>query len=101
VNIFSLEQICTLNTRIAAADSMTHDVIRDLLGVKMDITSYAVSISEYMPSSKDFIGSFSECIGFFIGIFQELIDQHQVQRVVEKAQQHAEEILSKVMILYT
>ncbi|CAA0382739.1 unnamed protein product [Arabidopsis thaliana] len=60
------KEICTLNTRIAAADSMTHDVIRDLLGVKMDITSYA-----------------------------ELIDQHQVQRVVEKAQQHAEEILSK------
>ncbi|KAL0743386.1 hypothetical protein Bca4012_084899 [Brassica carinata] len=63
---FMLEQVCTLNTRIAAADSMTHDVIRDLLGVKMDITSYA-----------------------------ELIDQHQVQRVVEEAKQHAEEIMSK------
>ncbi|KAG7577602.1 Kinesin motor domain [Arabidopsis thaliana x Arabidopsis arenosa] len=59
-------EVCTLNTRIAAADSMTHDVIRDLLGVKMDITSYA-----------------------------ELIDQHQVQRLVEETQQHAEEILSK------
>ncbi|KAL0899848.1 hypothetical protein Bca101_083809 [Brassica carinata] len=60
------KEVCTLNTRIAAADSMTHDVIRDLLGVKMDITSYA-----------------------------ELIDQHQVQRVVEEAKQHAEEIMSK------
>ncbi|CAH8337077.1 unnamed protein product [Eruca vesicaria subsp. sativa] len=60
------KEVCTLNTRIAAADSMTHDVIRDLLGVKMDITSYA-----------------------------ELIDQHQVQRVIEEAKQHAEEIMSK------
>lgn len=50
---FMVEQVCTLNTRIAAADSMTHDVIRDLLGVKMDITSYAVSISHYMSSSKE------------------------------------------------
>lgn len=100
MNIFVLEQVCTLSTRIAAADSMTHDVIRDLLGVKMDITSYAVSISEYMPSLKDFIGTFSDCIGLFVGLFQELIDQHQVQRLVEETQQHAEEILSKVM-LYT
>uniref|UniRef100_A0A0D3CJB8 Kinesin motor domain-containing protein n=1 Tax=Brassica oleracea var. oleracea TaxID=109376 RepID=A0A0D3CJB8_BRAOL len=60
------KEVCTLNTRLAAADSMTHDVIRDLLGVKMDITSYA-----------------------------ELIDQHQIQRVVEEAKQHAEEIMSK------
>ncbi|KFK39076.1 hypothetical protein AALP_AA3G197400 [Arabis alpina] len=60
------KEVCTLNTRIAAADSMTHDVIRDLLGVKMDMTSYA-----------------------------ELIDQHQVQKMVEEAQQHAEQILSK------
>lgn len=93
-----LEQVCTLNTRIAAADSMTHDVIRDLLGVKMDITSYAVSISEYMPCLKEFIVTFSKYIGFAVEIFQELIDQHQVQRVVEEAQQRAEEILSKVML---
>lgn len=32
-----------LNTRLAAAESMTHDVIRDLLGVKLDMTNYAVS----------------------------------------------------------
>lgn len=32
-----------LNTKLAEAESMTHDVIRDLLGVKMDIASYAVS----------------------------------------------------------
>lgn len=32
-----------LQTRLAATESMTHDVIRDLLGVKLDITNYAVS----------------------------------------------------------
>lgn len=30
---------------MAAAESMTHDVIRDLLGVKLDVTSYMVSLS--------------------------------------------------------
>ena len=54
-----VEQVCTLNTRIAAADSMTHDVIRDLLGVKMDITSYAVSISHYLSSSRELKKAFS------------------------------------------
>lgn len=38
-----LYQICILNARLAAAESMTHDVIRDLLGVKLDLTKYAVS----------------------------------------------------------
>lgn len=33
-----------LNARLAAAESMTHDVIRDLLGVKLDMSSYAVSL---------------------------------------------------------
>lgn len=38
-----MHQVCLLNSRLAAADSMTHDVIRDLLGVKLDMTNYAVS----------------------------------------------------------
>ncbi|URE45942.1 KISc [Musa troglodytarum] len=33
-----LFQIFMLNTRLAQAESMTHDVIRDLLGVKLDMT---------------------------------------------------------------
>lgn len=32
-----------LQTRLAATESMTHDVIRDLLGVKLDINDFAVS----------------------------------------------------------
>ncbi|GAB4837957.1 hypothetical protein Ancab_027485 [Ancistrocladus abbreviatus] len=34
------KEIFMLNTRLAAAESMTHDVIRDLLGVKLDMSSY-------------------------------------------------------------
>ncbi|XP_010555154.1 PREDICTED: kinesin-like protein KIN-12C isoform X2 [Tarenaya hassleriana] len=59
-------EVCSLNTRIAAAESMTHDVIRDLLGVKMDMTNYA-----------------------------NLVDHYQFGRVVEEAHQRTEEILSK------
>ncbi|CAL1372500.1 unnamed protein product [Linum trigynum] len=35
------KEIFALNARLAAAESMTHDVIRDLLGVKLDMTNYA------------------------------------------------------------
>lgn len=36
-------QVLTLNTKLASAESMTHDVIRDLLSVKLDISNFAVS----------------------------------------------------------
>ncbi|EMS54989.1 Kinesin-like protein KIF15 [Triticum urartu] len=35
------QHICLLTSRLAAVDSMTHDVIRELLGVKLDMTNYA------------------------------------------------------------
>ncbi|OMO53413.1 C2 calcium-dependent membrane targeting [Corchorus capsularis] len=66
VSVSRQKEICMLKTRLAAAESMTHDVIRDLLGVKLDMTNYA-----------------------------NLIDQHQVQKLVEEAQQQAEEFLAK------
>ncbi|XP_021642903.2 kinesin-like protein KIN-12C isoform X2 [Hevea brasiliensis] len=56
------KEACMLNARLAAAESMTHDVIRDLLGVKLDMNNYA-----------------------------NLIDQHQVQKLVEAAHQQTEE----------
>ncbi|KAK8582314.1 hypothetical protein V6N13_032069 [Hibiscus sabdariffa] len=59
-------RIYMLNTRLAAAESMTHDVIRDLLGVKLDMTNYA-----------------------------NLIDQHQVQKLLKDANEQAEEFLAK------
>ncbi|XP_078443721.1 kinesin-like protein KIN-12E isoform X4 [Wolffia australiana] len=34
-------QVCMLSARLAAADNMTHDVIRDLLEVKHDMNNYA------------------------------------------------------------
>ncbi|CAI9281809.1 unnamed protein product [Lactuca saligna] len=35
------KQICILNTKLAIAGSVTHNVIRDLFGVKLDMTKYA------------------------------------------------------------
>ncbi|CAM0906969.1 unnamed protein product [Alopecurus aequalis] len=35
------KEICLLTSRLAAVDSMTHDVIRELLSVKLDMTSYS------------------------------------------------------------
>ncbi|GLT60246.1 hypothetical protein SLA2020_330190 [Shorea laevis] len=59
-------QVCTLNTRLAAAESMTHDAIRGLLLVKLDMTNYA-----------------------------NLIDEHQVQKLVEEAHQQTKDFLEK------
>ncbi|KAI3842968.1 hypothetical protein MKX03_020621 [Papaver bracteatum] len=60
------KEVCVLNARLAAAESMTHDVIRDLLAVKLDLTNYA-----------------------------NLIDQHEVQKLVEEAQQQTEDSIAK------
>ncbi|KAG9140540.1 hypothetical protein Leryth_016047 [Lithospermum erythrorhizon] len=52
------KEVCVLKSRLAAAESMTHDVIRDLLGVKLDMTNLA-----------------------------NLAEQHQLHKLVEEAQQ--------------
>ncbi|KAJ9546330.1 hypothetical protein OSB04_018873 [Centaurea solstitialis] len=59
------KEICMLNTKLAAAESMTHDVIRDLLGVKLDMTKYA-----------------------------NLINQKQLQRFIEDAAQQTQEFVA-------
>ncbi|XP_014509145.1 kinesin-like protein KIN-12C [Vigna radiata var. radiata] len=59
-------EVFVLQTRLAATENMTHDVIRDLLGVKLDITDYA-----------------------------NLIDENQIVKLVEEAQHHREEFLAK------
>ncbi|KAF3333862.1 Phragmoplast orienting kinesin 2 [Carex littledalei] len=54
------KEIFMLNTRLAAAESMTHDVIRDLLGVKMDMASYASimdNCQKISPKEMDFVNS--------------------------------------------
>jgi hypothetical protein len=35
--------VFTLNTKLAEAESMTHDVLRDLLGIKTDMNNVVVS----------------------------------------------------------
>ncbi|KZV33656.1 phragmoplast orienting kinesin-1 [Dorcoceras hygrometricum] len=41
------KEVCVLNTRLASAENMTHDVIRDLLSVKLDITNYANIVGQH------------------------------------------------------
>ncbi|KAF6160589.1 hypothetical protein GIB67_019529 [Kingdonia uniflora] len=60
------KEIFMLNARLAAADSMTHDVMRDLLGLKSDMTNYA-----------------------------SLLDYQHVQKITEKARVQHEESLVK------
>ncbi|KAL8157876.1 kinesin-like protein KIN-12C isoform X2 [Apium graveolens] len=64
LNASRQKEVCMLNTRLAAAESMTHDVIRDLLGVKLDMTNYA-----------------------------NIMDQYQLQKLVEEAQQQADKFI--------
>ncbi|XP_031256347.1 kinesin-like protein KIN-12C [Pistacia vera] len=65
------KEVCMLNTRLAAAESMTHDVIRDLLGVKLDMTNYA-----------------------------NLIDQDNVQKLLVAAHQQTEELHAKEQVIF-
>lgn len=90
-----LYQICLVNTRLAAVESMTHDVIRDLLGVKLDMTSYAVSLdSIFHALSTNFLLLLSDLF-FFLGhllvLFKELISQNRLQKFVEEAQRQTQE----------
>ncbi|KAI4335052.1 hypothetical protein L6164_013735 [Bauhinia variegata] len=60
------KEVCMLQTRLAAAENMTHDVIRDLLGVKLDMTNYA-----------------------------NLLDQNHIQEFVEEAHHLTEKFTAK------
>ncbi|KAF5198808.1 Kinesin-like protein kin-12f, partial [Thalictrum thalictroides] len=55
------KEIFLLNTRLATAESMTHDVMRDLLALKLDMTNYA-----------------------------SLLDHQQVYKITEKVLVHSE-----------
>ncbi|MCD9560462.1 hypothetical protein HAX54_019144 [Datura stramonium] len=41
------KEIFMLNSKLAAAESMTHDVIRDLLGLKLDMNNYATLLDSH------------------------------------------------------
>ncbi|XP_050231749.1 kinesin-like protein KIN-12D isoform X2 [Mercurialis annua] len=64
------KEVFALNARLATAESMTHDVIRDLLGVKLDMTNYA-----------------------------SLLDNQQLQKIAEKHQLSSESQPKEVMKL--
>ncbi|VFQ78322.1 unnamed protein product [Cuscuta campestris] len=60
------KEIFMLNSKLAAAESMTHDVIRDLLGLKLDMNNYGT-----------------------------LLDNHEVQMLTEKARAQKVDALAK------
>ncbi|CAN6176369.1 unnamed protein product [Urochloa humidicola] len=60
------KEICLLTSRLAAVDTMTHDIIRELLGVKLDMTNYA-----------------------------NLLDQEELQKVLIASQQQIEQSKAK------
>ncbi|POO03052.1 hypothetical protein TorRG33x02_011130, partial [Trema orientale] len=76
------KEIFTLNTKLAAAESMTHDVIRDLLGVKLDMTSYVVTIEPYyyFYDLKSIVYEDPSSVS--------LLDNQEVQKITEKARLH-------------
>ncbi|KAK1390325.1 hypothetical protein POM88_018503 [Heracleum sosnowskyi] len=65
------KEVCLLNTRLAATENMTHDIIRDLLGVKLDMTNYA-----------------------------NMMDHHQFQKIVKDTQQqtHSSRAMEKEIL---
>ncbi|XP_038901859.1 kinesin-like protein KIN-12D [Benincasa hispida] len=65
------KEVFALNARLAAAESMTHDVIRDLLGVKLDMTT---------------------CMSLFD-------DNHQMQKISESAQFNIVEFQEKEKVV--
>uniref|UniRef100_J3MNE1 Uncharacterized protein n=2 Tax=Oryza brachyantha TaxID=4533 RepID=J3MNE1_ORYBR len=65
------KEICLLTSRLAAVDSMTHDIIRELLGVKLDMTNYA-----------------------------NMLDQEELQKLLIASQQQIEQSKSKDVELY-
>ncbi|KAG1338676.1 putative kinesin-like protein KIN-12C [Cocos nucifera] len=46
------KEVCILTARLAAVDSMTHDVIRDLLGVKLDLTNFAEELQKLLMTAQ-------------------------------------------------
>ncbi|KAL6657518.1 hypothetical protein ACP70R_005298 [Stipagrostis hirtigluma subsp. patula] len=66
------KEICLLTSRLAAVDTMTHDIIRELLGVKLDMTNYA-----------------------------NLVDQEELQKLIVASQQQIEQSKAKDMELET
>lgn len=84
--------MCTLNTKLAIAESMTHDVIRDLLSVKLDISNYAVSVGLDIQD----IAKKRFSLELMFWFLQTIIEQHQLQKLIEEAHQHRQDFVAMV-----
>lgn len=94
-------QICLLTSRLAAVDTMTHDIIRELLGVKLNITNYAVS-SNNVSKLLNFVcyclpSSLSEICCTRV---QNLVDQEELHKLFIASQQQMEQSKLKVAHKY-
>ncbi|KAK8562917.1 hypothetical protein V6N12_010981 [Hibiscus sabdariffa] len=77
------KEIFSLNTRLAAAESMTHDVIRDLVGVKLDMTNYVTLLDNQQVqkiAEKDRLGS-----------FESQVQDHEVAKLKQQLNEFVEE----------
>lgn len=103
-----------LNSKLAVADSMTHDVMRDLLGVKLDMNNYAVILITYISllenvRTKGHFLFFSSLVWpdnspmFLFGLcglpHQNLLDNPQLQMLMEMARLHNVDAQFKVNLV--
>ncbi|KAL0914631.1 hypothetical protein M5K25_014994 [Dendrobium thyrsiflorum] len=84
------KQIFMLNIRLAAAESMTHDVLRDLLGIKLDMSKYA-KMNE-RSQSDDVVKEKDEEWGKLKKQVDEFVEERQ--RLLEEINQRHKELIS-------
>ncbi|XP_022725985.1 kinesin-like protein KIN-12D isoform X2 [Durio zibethinus] len=77
------KEIFGLNARLAAAESMTHDVIRDLLGVKLDMTNY-VSLLDDQQVEKIAEKARLDCL-------ESQVKEHEVVKLKQQLNEFVEE----------
>ncbi|KAK8626852.1 hypothetical protein V6N13_134482 [Hibiscus sabdariffa] len=78
------KEIFSLNTRLAAAESMTHDVIRDLLGVKLDMTNYVTLLDNQQ------VQKIAENAARFDS-FESQVKDHEVAKLKQQLNEFVEE----------
>ncbi|PKU76572.1 hypothetical protein MA16_Dca001176 [Dendrobium catenatum] len=84
------KQIFMLNIRLAAAESMTHDVLRDLLGIKLDMSKYA-KMNERSPSD-NVVEEKDEEWGKLKKQVDEFVEERQ--RLLEEINQRHKELMA-------
>ncbi|KAG0468813.1 hypothetical protein HPP92_018141 [Vanilla planifolia] len=107
------KQIFVLNARLAAAESMTHDVLRDLLSIKLDMTKYAkvnersqsenaVSLEkdhEFWKLKKQVDEFIEERQMWFDQINQQQKELNAAQMKLERVQEHVKKLAAENELL--